>query len=273
MDIILRIQDNNTARQFVKQVPLPCVIGRGKDTNLTIAHPLVSRKHCALLVSAGKLILRDLDSLNGTYIGMRRITKDHPLNLGEVFSVGAINFQCERVVHGKNAQQQKADPAGASQNIPRATMVPQPGLQPVSAASTVPIGSVNTVNEILNSRSPKDAHTSSIILDKSGDSPASLDSSTFAVLPQKKEPDIFPLASDNNDLSLMPEEEDNLTIVQDSEEDDLELIDDPIDLQQPDSKLQLNDGGEPDNPFRLPAAPNGTQNDPFFGTPKNPFES
>ncbi len=54
---------------------LPAVIGRGRNAQVTIPHSLVSRQHCEISESEGRLVVRDLDSMNGTYVGDERITE------------------------------------------------------------------------------------------------------------------------------------------------------------------------------------------------------
>ena len=47
---------------------LPAIIGRGKGSTITLLQPLVSRQHCELYESGGRLWVRDLGSLNGSYL-------------------------------------------------------------------------------------------------------------------------------------------------------------------------------------------------------------
>jgi pSer/pThr/pTyr-binding forkhead associated (FHA) protein len=71
---------------------LPTVIGRGREATLTLPHPLVSRKHCELYESDGRLMVRDLGSLNGTYVANERVT-DAVLPAGELLTVGTVTFR------------------------------------------------------------------------------------------------------------------------------------------------------------------------------------
>ena len=80
---------------------LPCILGRGRDAALTLSHPLVSRQHCELFEQDGTLVVRDLGSLNGTYIGSERITQAS-LRPGELLTIGPITF---RAVYGDEAEQ------------------------------------------------------------------------------------------------------------------------------------------------------------------------
>lgn len=79
---------------------LPTVVGRGRDASLTLPHPLVSRKHCEIYEAEGRLVVRDLGSLNGTYIGSERIT-EAVLEPGNLLTIGAVTF---RAIYGDAAE-------------------------------------------------------------------------------------------------------------------------------------------------------------------------
>ena len=57
-----------------------------------LQHPLVSRQHCELYESAGQLMVRDLGSLNGTFVNNQRVTES-PLPAGELLTVGTVTFR------------------------------------------------------------------------------------------------------------------------------------------------------------------------------------
>ena len=71
---------------------LPSVIGRGRSATLPLPHPLVSREHCEIYLSEGRLHVRDLGSLNGTYVGNERI-EDTALPSGSLLTVGTVTFR------------------------------------------------------------------------------------------------------------------------------------------------------------------------------------
>jgi predicted component of type VI protein secretion system len=71
---------------------LPVTIGRSREAGLTIAHPMVSRQHCEIFEADGMLRIRDLGSLNGTFIGERQII-DAPLRPNDEFTVGPLTFR------------------------------------------------------------------------------------------------------------------------------------------------------------------------------------
>ena len=76
---------------------LPTLVGRGREATMTLPHPLVSRRHCELYELDGKLRVRDLGSLNGTYVGSQQVS-DAEVPPGELLTVATLNF---RVVYGE----------------------------------------------------------------------------------------------------------------------------------------------------------------------------
>jgi predicted component of type VI protein secretion system len=72
---------------------LPSTVGRGRDCSIMLRHPLVSRQHCELFESAGTLLVRDLGSLNGTFVNNQRIEGDAPLQPGQLLTIGTVTFR------------------------------------------------------------------------------------------------------------------------------------------------------------------------------------
>ena len=66
--------------------PLPCVLGR-KESDIIVADSLVSKKHAALQVVNGKLVLEDLNSTNGTMVNGKRIIQQTVV-LGDIIGMG-----------------------------------------------------------------------------------------------------------------------------------------------------------------------------------------
>jgi predicted component of type VI protein secretion system len=57
-----------------------------------LPHPLVSRQHCELYENGGQLMVRDLGSLNGTFVNNQRVTES-PLPPGELLTIGTVTFR------------------------------------------------------------------------------------------------------------------------------------------------------------------------------------
>lgn len=71
---------------------LPAILGRGREATLTLPHPLVSRQHCEITEVEGRLIVRDLGSLNGTFVANDRID-EAVLENGQLLTVGTVTFR------------------------------------------------------------------------------------------------------------------------------------------------------------------------------------
>lgn len=73
---------------------LPCTIGRSREADLTIGHPMVSRQHCELSESDGEVLIRDLGSLNGTFVNGERVSESRLDPSAEV-TVGPLTFRVD----------------------------------------------------------------------------------------------------------------------------------------------------------------------------------
>ncbi len=93
MEVRLTIVGGKANRKVVT-LQLPAIIGRSREANLTIAHPMVSRRHCELFEMQGLVRIRDLGSLNGTLVGGKEIT-EAPLRPNDEFSIGPLTFRVE----------------------------------------------------------------------------------------------------------------------------------------------------------------------------------
>jgi pSer/pThr/pTyr-binding forkhead associated (FHA) protein len=82
-----------------KVVPLkqtPFLIGRDEKCHLRPADPSVSHRHCILAVAGSRLLLRDLDSTNGTFVNARRVEAELELQDGDELVVGPLDFMVKR---------------------------------------------------------------------------------------------------------------------------------------------------------------------------------
>ena len=64
----------------------PCLIGRGKDCDIQIAERRLSRRHCRVRTEAGRVMLEDLQSQNGTFVNRRRIQEQRALDHGDILN-------------------------------------------------------------------------------------------------------------------------------------------------------------------------------------------
>ncbi len=91
MEVTLVVVGGKTKTPEVK-LSLPTVIGRGHECTLKLPQPLVSRSHCELFERDGQLYVRDLGSMNGTYVGSDRISEAELPHEG-LLTVGAVTFR------------------------------------------------------------------------------------------------------------------------------------------------------------------------------------
>lgn len=91
MDAKLIVVDGTAKLQEIA-LELPAILGRGREASVQLPFPLISRKHCELYVSQGQLVVRDMGSLNGTFVNHQRVTEAF-LPPGALLTVGQITFQ------------------------------------------------------------------------------------------------------------------------------------------------------------------------------------
>jgi DNA-binding winged helix-turn-helix (wHTH) protein len=68
------------------------VLGRDAELSLHFESPSVSRRHARLRISAGNVILEDLDSKNGTYVNARKVTSPVQLSDRDEIRVGTVRL-------------------------------------------------------------------------------------------------------------------------------------------------------------------------------------
>jgi pSer/pThr/pTyr-binding forkhead associated (FHA) protein len=69
-------------------------IGRVEDNTFQIAEPSVSSHHCEVLLRGNDVVVRDLNSTNGTFIGSERITES-VIKPGQILRLGQIEMRLE----------------------------------------------------------------------------------------------------------------------------------------------------------------------------------
>lgn len=89
-EIIVRDRTRTLRRVTVGGYPF--IIGRGQDADLTLNDPGISRKHAALEEKNGRVIVRDLDSLNGIFVN-DHFTREFTLQDGDRIAVGSYTLQ------------------------------------------------------------------------------------------------------------------------------------------------------------------------------------
>jgi len=92
-------------------------VGRVEDNTFQIAHPSVSSHHCEVLLRGSEVVVKDLNSTNGTFINNQQVTTEGVLKPGQVMRLGQIEVRLE-----------SAMPASASKRPVDSTMVISKGV-------------------------------------------------------------------------------------------------------------------------------------------------
>ena len=69
-------------------------IGRVEDNTFQIAEPSVSSHHCEVLLRGNDVVVRDLNSTNGTYVNGEKVTES-VIKPGQILRLGQIEIRLE----------------------------------------------------------------------------------------------------------------------------------------------------------------------------------
>lgn len=114
-------------------------VGRVEDNTFQIADPSVSSHHCEILLKGSDVLIRDLNSTNGSYINGEKIAETI-LKPGQTLRLGQVELRLE--VPGMPAT---AAPAAAPASTAPATATPPPASsptpkKPVDSTMVIPRG-------------------------------------------------------------------------------------------------------------------------------------
>ena len=124
MKFSLLVLTTGTQEGKLLEIKLPqFLIGRDPQCNLRPASPLISKRHCALIVRDGKAFIRDFGSMNGTYLNDQRVEGEQELKHDDQLKIGPIHF----------AVRLEASPKPATPN-----KTPLPATRPVTKTAPAP---------------------------------------------------------------------------------------------------------------------------------------
>lgn len=115
---------------------LPTTIGRGKEADLTIPHALVSRAHSRLFERDGQLCVKDLGSLNGTFVGNKRIENEQIISPNQLLTLGNITF---RAVYEIDQSAKQTLPTNTPDSLQTVFIDPKIGLASHDSEQTVDV--------------------------------------------------------------------------------------------------------------------------------------
>jgi hypothetical protein len=96
-------------------------IGRVEDNTFPIPEASVSSHHCEVLLRGSDIVLRDLNSTNGTFINGQQMTGEAVIKSGQIIRLGQVEMRLE------NAEPKAA--AAAAKKLPDQTMVIPQGVK------------------------------------------------------------------------------------------------------------------------------------------------
>jgi adenylate cyclase len=131
-------------------------LGRHPSNTIQLLDKIVSKEHCVIERRAAGFLLRDLGSLNGTYINGERVNGEQPLRHGDDIALGSTRARFDEEqgrpvappppygaplpASGSGSQQPGWAPAAAAESSRGAALSPyapvQPGASPASAPAT-----------------------------------------------------------------------------------------------------------------------------------------
>jgi pSer/pThr/pTyr-binding forkhead associated (FHA) protein len=120
------------ASKGVVTLKLPAQIGRHRDAALKIAHRTVSRKHCELFEVDGLLMVRDLGSLNGTYVKGRRVNDIGPLTFRVSYGYAGDHTTIPPIVFQDDEESLEFEEVSNVEEAPESKEAPEPKKEPES---------------------------------------------------------------------------------------------------------------------------------------------
>jgi hypothetical protein len=70
------------------------LLGRGADCDVQLEDPAVSVNHCEVLVEDGRVLVRDLNSTNGTFVNGKPV-ENAELRIGDRLALGGLEVELE----------------------------------------------------------------------------------------------------------------------------------------------------------------------------------
>jgi predicted component of type VI protein secretion system len=88
------LSEGMTGRSYELKVD-KTTIGRVEDNAFQIAEPSVSSHHCEVLLRGNDVVVKDLNSTNGTFITGQQVTNEATLKPGQILRLGQVEMRLE----------------------------------------------------------------------------------------------------------------------------------------------------------------------------------
>ncbi|MCC6421183.1 MAG: FHA domain-containing protein [Gemmataceae bacterium] len=94
MKLNLVVLSEGKAKGQAIAITLPqFLIGRDPQCQLRPANPVISKRHCAILIKNGKAFIRDFGSTNGTFVNDEPVKGERQLHNEDTLKVGPLLFR------------------------------------------------------------------------------------------------------------------------------------------------------------------------------------
>ena len=131
MDFQLVVLRGRSATTALKLGDGVTTAGRHDDCQLRIKSSEVSRRHCQFFEKNGLLLVKDLNSSNGTMLNGKKIEGQRVLEPGDELTIGPVKLRVEKL--GQPSAAAKVAPSAAGPK-PGDTAVPIPTVTPGAAS-------------------------------------------------------------------------------------------------------------------------------------------
>lgn len=85
--------DEESGNGTIAVATFPFVVGRHRESDLSIANSGISRRHCRFTLREGRVHVEDLGSLNGTFVNEELVLGPRPLRDGDVLRLAGVIFR------------------------------------------------------------------------------------------------------------------------------------------------------------------------------------
>ncbi len=102
------------------------LIGRGEQCHLRPRNEAVSRQHCGIFIQPGRVVLRDFDSKNGTFVNGQRVVGEIELRDGDLLQVADLAFEVRLAIPADSKASTQKAAGSAVQTTPRSGAVARP---------------------------------------------------------------------------------------------------------------------------------------------------
>jgi len=111
-------------------------VGRVEDNTFQVTHPSVSSHHCEILLRGNDVVVKDLNSTNGTFVNNQQITDEAVIKPGQTFKLGQVEIRLEAPGATPSAKR----PVDSTMVIPKGVSLQQLEQGPQGAFDTTKTG-------------------------------------------------------------------------------------------------------------------------------------